>query len=324
MILGEYILTDKGWKTVNDLNIEDKVFDSNGSLINIIYLSDVISKKCFKIRFDTNETFICSEDNNWLVYTNKKNKTLNTKQIKKHIDLKVRSSYNLIKIKNTKPLNLPDIELLLDPYLVGIWLGDGHSIDGKITQANNHVWKEIEKRGYKIGDDISGGGCGKASTRTIFGISKYLRKLNLLNNKYLPISYLLSSYAQRLDLLRGLMDSDGYYNKTRKRYSISTTRWNQVLFASEIISSLGLKPTIIRYIKKINGKIVKCFNVEYTTYEFNPFLCRNKDIVLNKTKNNCSYRIITNIEEIGYLDTRKIITNSDSVLIGKNLLVSSI
>ena len=89
-----------------------------------------------------------------------------------------------------------------------------------------------------------------------------LKELGLLNNKRLLEVFLLSSYEQRLDILRGLMDSDGYYNSKRKRFSISTTRLNQVNFSVELLSSLGIKTTIISYNKTINKTPVPA---EYAT-----------------------------------------------------------
>ena len=69
-------------------------------------------------------------------------------------------------------------------WFIGMWLGDGHSIDAKTTQANEVVWSEIKKRGYKVGNDISQGGAGKATTRTVFGLQTKLRMLGLLLNKH--------------------------------------------------------------------------------------------------------------------------------------------
>ena len=119
-------------------------------------------------------------------------------------------SQKLPKIKISKSLNNKKLELPIDPYVLGVWLGDGNSIDSKITNMNSDIWSEIEKRGYTVGQDVSQGGAGKASTRTIFNILKILRNLNLLQNKHIPDIYLQSSYEQRLDLLRGFMDADGY------------------------------------------------------------------------------------------------------------------
>jgi hypothetical protein len=311
------IFTDSGWKTMGTITISDKVYDKDGNLVNIKNISDIKNKKCMKLIFDNREEIISDFEHRWLVFKKngnvKKEMVMTTQEIYDYYkNLKKRVSYNILKIDITKPLNNPKIDLPIDPYVLGVWLGDGHSVDNKITQANQLVWDEIIRRGYEIGNDLSKGNSGKASTRTVFNLRHSLKKLNLLNNKHIPDIYLLSSFDQRIDLLRGLMDSDGYYNKSRRRFSISTTKKSQIEFATKIISSLGLKSSVIKYNKKLNGKIIQCYNVEFTTTNFNPFLCRNQEINLSniKIKNKRTNKCIVSIEEVSSIPTRCIEVDS--------------
>ena len=311
------ILTNNGWKIMNTLNLKDKVFDKDGNLCNIKNISSIHNKKCLKIIFDNNEEITSDFEHKWLVDIYKKEKVLTTQQLKDYWDNKkekyknkiIPSCYH-IKIPNTKPLNCKEKELPIDPYILGLWLGDGHKVDGKITQMNLLVWKEIEKRGYIIGNDVSQGGSGKAQTRTIFNLSSKLKELNLLNNKHIPYIYLLSSYNQRLDLLRGLMDADGYYNPIRKRFELSTTRNYQVEFTIKILSSLGIKPTVIKSKKYLNNKKFDILTINFTTL-INPFLCRNQNIKI-LTNNQHKYRRIKDIIEVEKVQTKCIEVDSPS------------
>ena len=52
---------------------------------------------------------------------------------------------------------------------------------------------------------------------TVLDTTHKLRKLGLLHNKHIPQIYLRSSVEQRLELLRGLMDSDGSVNTVRRQ-----------------------------------------------------------------------------------------------------------
>jgi hypothetical protein len=323
------ILTDKGWKTMGTLSKTDNVFDMDGNVVKIIHISNVNNKKCMKIKFDNNEEIISDFEHRWLVYSKNGGKTieqvLTTQEIKDYYNnLTCKQSRRLLKIKNAKPLQTKDVDLTIDPYVFGVWLGDGHSACGMITQMNENVWNEIEKRGYILGKDVSGGGSGKAQSRTVFGLRTELRKLNLINNKHIPEIYLLSSYEQRLDILRGLMDSDGTFNKARNRYYISTTRKSQVSFSKTIISSLGLKPTVISYIKKNNNKKIDCYNIEFTTDIFNPFLCRNKNIKIKIKSNRSSFRRIIGVYETESVPTRCIEVNSptNTFLVGETFIVT--
>lgn len=327
--LDTIILTDSGWKTMGTLNLSDKVYDKDGVLVNIKNISQVKNKKCLKIIFDNKEEVISDFEHRWLVFTVingvKIERVMTTQEIKDCNDnINRKDNRKILKIENAKPLNNLHIDLPIDPYVLGIWLGDGHKIDSKVTQANIKVWEEIKRRGYEIGNDISGGSSGIATTRTIFGMRAKLRELNLISNKHVPDIYLLASYEQRLDLLRGLMDADGYYNKTRNRFSVTTTREFQVDFSIKIMASLGLKTTVVKYNKKLNDKIFKCFNIEFSTTDFNPFLSRNQDIISTIKTNKRTYRTIVSVEEVESVPTKCIEVDSPSstFLFSRSLIVT--
>lgn len=322
------ILTGTGWKTMDSLTLLDKVFDKDGNLVNIKHISNIKNKKCLKIKFDNNEEIVSDFEHRWLVFTSQAGKDkemiMTTQEIFDYNkELIKRESHKILKIKNPLPLNLQPQNLPIDPYILGVWLGDGHSIDAKITQMNPKVWIEIEKRGYNLGKDVSQGSSGKAQTRTVFGLQTPLRILGLLKNKHIPEIYLLSSYEQRIDLLRGFMDADGYYNSSRKRFVLSTTRETQVDFTVEILGSLGIKPTILPCIKNCNGKKIQAWDVCFTTTDFNPFLSRNEDIYFETDRRN-TYRIISSVEEVESEPTICIEVDSPSstFLFGKSLIVT--
>lgn len=323
------ILTNNGWKTMGTLTTNDMVFDKDGNMVNIKHISNIKNKNCLKICFDNKEEIISDFEHRWLVFTvhngNKKEKVMTTQEIYDYYNnLDTRKSYKILKIENTKPLNIKKANLPIDPYVYGVWLGDGHSDCGVITQANELVWKEIENRGYVLGNDISNGGSGKAQSRTVLGLRTKLRELSLLKNKRLLDVFLLSSYEQRLDILRGLMDADGYYNSKRKRFSISTTKKYQVDLSIELLSSLGIKTTIITSNKKINNKIIKCYNIEFVTTDFNPFLSRNKNIIVNLQKDKRTYRSIKSVKMVESVPTKCIEVDSptSTFLCTKSMIVT--
>lgn len=314
------IFTDSGWKIMETISEFDRVYDMNGELTKILHLSTIKNKPCYKITFDTNESIVSDFEHRWLIsfLRDKKFKdiVMTTEELFNYINnmkkTNKRWSHKLPKIKMAKPLNNHNIELPIDPYVLGVWLGDGHSVDNKITNMNQAVWSEIERRGYTISQDISQGGAGKAQTKTIHGIRSKLQALNLLSNKHIPDVYLQSSYEQRLDMLRGFMDSDGYYNKSRKRFVMSTTRDWQVEAFVKLISSLGIKGTVIPYTKKLNGKIFDVHDICFTTNNINPFLCRNDIGVLFPKRNHHSFKNIISVEKVDSVPTRCIEVESDT------------
>jgi len=294
------IFTNSGWKTMGTLSKNDKVYDMNGELTNILHLSKIKNKKCYKINFDNNESIISDFEHRWLIsfISNKiiKDVIMTTEELFKYTnDLNKRLSDKIPKIKVCKPLKNKTINNLpIDPYVLGVWLT-------KRNKININIYNEIKSRGYKIDN-------GK-----FIGIDIQLNELNLLNNKYLPDIYLMSSFEQRLDLLRGFMDINGYYNKIKKRFIMVTTMEYQVEIFNKLVSSLGIKITINKYKRnciKPHNKIIDVFEISFNTNNLNPFLCKNQyDIIYGKSI-NLNFKNILSVEEVDFTLTRCIEVDS--------------
>jgi len=113
-------------------------------------------------------------------------------------------------------------ETTIPPYILGAWLGDGHSRNTALTTMDHElvdVWTDYANTlGLKIRMDknagskanvyhITSGQSNGSSYRNQF--TNYLRELNLIQNKHIPFNYLTSSREDRLQLLAGLIDTDG-------------------------------------------------------------------------------------------------------------------
>lgn len=308
------ILTGEGWKTFGELTTNDFVYDGNGVLTKIKNVSQIHYNPCFRITFNNNATLVCDHEHKWQV----KVAVHNGKWLIQDVDTETLFNYHF---KQGIPVNIEvislkqeDIDLPLDPYILGLWLGDGNRTVGTITCENDKIWKEIERRGFSVSVDHNRKTKG-AESRTIFGISPHLRKLNLLSNKHIPDLYFRSSHKQRLDLLRGFMDADGYFNKTRNRCSMRTTKeWQRDEFI-KLISSLGYRATVIPYKGSGFGKTnIQMYAVDFSPSE-NPFLCRNEDYLehfknfdFTKSKN----LVIKNIEVVDTVPTKCIEVESDT------------
>ena len=147
-------------------------------------------------------------------------------------------------------LKLPDVDLPIAPYFLGVWLGDGSSYNNQITTADPALITEIEKDGYTVRslkshpylyavDDEH----GKAVNRWQPGMTGRLRALGLLRNKHIPTIYLRSSEPQRRALLAGLLDTDGTVSHTGAiEFTTTSPRLAQDVF--ELACSLGFRPTL--------------------------------------------------------------------------------
>ena len=315
------IPTLEGWSTIKDVQEGDTIFDKDGNPTKILHKSEVHHNPCYKITFDNGDTIVADHEHRWEISfsTSKSSKyhgeyktqVMTTEEIATYLDSisEKRTSYNIPRIVNPKPIKLENKELPIDPYVLGCWLGDGSNQCGAITNETNNVLEEIQRRGYALGDDISSE--GSTPTYTILGIYEKLKKLNLINNKHIPIIYQRASYEQRLDLLRGLMDTDGYYNSKRKRFVMETSQDWQCYDFIKLLASLGIKATKFDIIKKLNGKEFHAYSINFSTRGLNPFLMRNQDIVY-PTRDACTYRNIDKVELVETVPTQCLEVDSPS------------
>lgn len=310
------ILTTKGYKLLKDITKNDVIFDKDGNKTNILNISEIHNNPCYKITFDNGDELIADHEHRWLTSFRRskgvyKEQVMTTEELKEVFNKyeSTKNGYWLPKIMNAKPLQTEKANLPIDPYLLGYWLGDGTSVAGSITCVRQEFWDEIEKRGYTYGKDISEN--GRAELRAIEGLRTELRKLDLLENKHIPSIYLLSSYEQRLDLLRGFMDANGHYNPTRKRFVMTTTREYQADYLVSILSTLGIKPSKLYAKKYCNGKEFDGWDVCFTMSE-NPFLIRNQEDIEFPNTDKASFRNIKSIELVETVETKCLEVDSPS------------
>ena len=307
------IPTINGWSTIAELKEGDFIFDKDGNKTKILHKSEIHYNPCYKITFDNSSSIIADCEHRWLV-SFKKNKCKKRPDGYEHVVMTSEEIYNYLKnnkksetyyipkILNPKPLNCEEKELPIDPYVLGAWLGDGSKAAGLVTQAKGSaVWDEIERRGYSLSsNDQHNPDRANVEMRTIYGLSTELRKLGLLNNKHIPDIYQRASFEQRLDLLRGFMDTDGYFHPKRKRFVMSTGQEWQKNDLVKLLATFGIKASVFKFLKKCNNKSFTVWDVCFSTDLFNPFLTRNQNID-SVGKMNC--RTFRNIKKIELVET---------------------
>ena len=140
------------------------------------------------------------------------------------------------------PLDFPNKPVGFDPYMIGYWLGDGCSRGSKISSQDSTVLKyfaeELPKWDciLRYSSQYDYGICGitKRSNKML----KELQACNLIGNKHIPIQYKCNSREVRLQVLAGLIDSDGCITGDCgfEYSSVSEKLFDDVLF---LVRSLG-------------------------------------------------------------------------------------
>lgn len=319
------ILTEKGWKTMGTVEVGDIVYDKEGKKCKVLHTSEVHHRKCYEITFNNKDKIIADNEHRWLITFGDKTRgfkdvVMTSEEIHSYLqqfkDDKIKS-HEMPKIYNPKPIVNDNIQLPIDPYVLGCWLGGGYKLDGIIKNKEYGIWLEITRRGYEIGEDIpqNGDGNDKGEILTVFGLRPKLIEMGLLGNKHIPDIYMNSSFEQRLDLLRGLMDMDGYYDKERNCFGVNTSQEWKARAIRMIASSLGFKVTVT---KSEGDGIDIAFNGD-----INPFLMKHCPIDLPKDSIH-EYREIVSVEEVETIPTRCIEVDSPThtFLCGENFLVT--
>lgn len=142
--------------------------------------------------------------------------------------------------------------LPLDPYYLGLWLGDGHSYSSRITNEDQEVIEylgeyaeslDLELVEYKQAGKTTNYGITKGfrGQRDFFSLQALLCELNVLENKHIPQVFLSNSTSNRLKLLAGLIDSDGHYNNAFHVYEITQKREDLARQIKFLCDTLGFK-----------------------------------------------------------------------------------
>lgn len=248
--------TPNGWTTMGALSVGDEVFDENGQICRVTWKSPVWKDRpVYDVRTDTGDVIRADELHEWKARLCRKGGygIHETKDI-------ARSRSKRASVEHAKALSLPEVTLPIDPYLLGVWLGDGTSASGSITSGDeDRAWMraEIERLGYKTTD---------RKARFLFGVSNIrgaLVKLKLLHDpahntygcKHIPLTYLRASATQRLHLLQGLIDSDGSVREDGYTVFSNTNKLlaEQVV---ELVRSLGVKTRLRESTAKLHDKVI--------------------------------------------------------------------
>lgn len=335
------IPTPDGWKEMRDISVGDYVFGKNGNPTMVIGESEIFNKPMYLVTFEDGEQIKASCDHIWTVQTKTSRRT--AKRNSHHIGngkiyraggwydttteemaddfARVRKDGKGTDYKYRVPMNgavqYAEKELLINPYLLGVWLGDGTSTATNITVSDLDAEEMMQNVSGASGYSVELHHCKDRAC--YFKVDKQknnqigeesfmynLRKLNLIGNKHIPEEYLHASVKQRLALLQGIMDTDGTCSKNGKCSFVQKSKElsEQVL---ELINSLGIKATMIKRKSMLDGKeISDIYNITFfadkgtRVFRLNRKYERQKDHLCDRMK----AKSIVNIEKIGAVPSK--------------------
>lgn len=354
------VYTKNGYKTIGEINVDDYVMGSDGIEHKVISVFPQGVKPVYRVYFDDNTFTDCGLNHLWLTKSRKERKNKKNYSVKTLIEiinskviLEDGRSNHCIPINS--PVQFSKRNLLLDPYVMGIILGDGN-ISGnfaRITIADKDIIDEVgkclpetdvlskpNKISYRITKKENKGN-HRESCRTVEVLRFYSLMGKTSDTKFIPADYLYSSVPDRISLLQGLLDSDGYLIKPNYNFiEYSTTSISLRDQIMELARSLGGKCSFTerqgRYTK--NGIEIKTKRnyriwISFNDINIKPFRCirkqenyrfrkqyHNKFIIkikyIGESESKC---IMLDSKEQLYLTDNFIVTHNSAVMCNSSL-----
>lgn len=244
---------DRGFVRMGDLRVGDKVFAVDGTITEVIGVSPVWRDRPV-CRVTTNDGYsvVADRSHEWDVVVDRKRpkwKTVDTEYVLRKTAHTKES--RALRIPLQGAAQYPERSFSVDPYVLGVWLGDGRSDSAALCTADDFIFNKVNAI---EGDEYteyakSGktrhwrpGPIGKRGDKS--SLQTRLRDLGVLNNKHIPQAYMTASVEQRLALLQGLMDTDG---AVAKKGCCSFYNTNEMLArqVQELVQSLGVKASLV-------------------------------------------------------------------------------
>lgn len=320
--LNSKIKVPGGWSSMGEMKIGTIVTAADGTPTRVIGVFPQGERDVYKITLRDGRVTYADSEHLWKVFVINRqgNKwvTVNTLEV---IEL----------IKKTKgrvylPLNhseqIEDVNLSIDPYLLGLYLGDGSCNERAvpvITKPDLFIKDEIERllplknivKTYEYEDhcDIHKIHSSRVDGKWCNPLKYFLYESGLFGKraweKFVPKQYLHGSHQQRLNLVQGLLDTDGTVGNTGT-VQYCTTSHQLAKDMQYLIRSLGGMASISEKIphytykgEKKQGRLAYIVNIRHTKPSELFRLPRKKE--LTNDDNQYSHRLKLNIKSVEYV-----------------------
>lgn len=343
-------LASGGFRDMGALVAGDMILDETGSPTMVTVAHPIEENTdAYRVIFDDGSSVVADAEHLWLTRTKldraHKNEMIrrgNTNphqrpgSVKTTAEIAATLSYqgeNNHTVDLTEPVLTPDADLPIDPYIFGLWLGDGATARFDITTMDWSIMERVleyaDEQGFTATQLKDTNPTGRALTLSLReGASGYhpntlLRNLGVGGDqgvlfKHIPESYLAGSVAQRVALLRGIMDTDGSIDADGKMEITFKSR-RLIDETRQLLCSLGVKvgqPRCKLVQMKGWSEPREYWRLRFTT-KFCPFEMPRKVArwsMPHATRNESGKRFIVAAERIASVPMRCISVDSPSRL----------
>ena len=267
------VLTRNGWKNHGDLVVGDEVIGLHGEFVKVTH---VFPKNVANVRVHfADHTYIdCHENHEWVVKDRSKwvERIAETKEFENSMCTSKNQSRPRYMLPVLECVEGEEKDLPVDPYILGAWLGDGTTVKPNLTICNTDVCiaNAVMKK-YPCVSVYEQVGC---TVYCFNGLREALKSIGMCHSrevieKFIPQEYLTASKKQRLELLAGMIDTDGTLKINENRYDISTISKKLRDGIITLVSSFGWRVCVSEYAPKVSSSGIVGKHTVYRI-SFNP------------------------------------------------------
>lgn len=283
------VLTRRGWVAHGSLLVGDEVVGPAGRFVRVLAVQRPYEHDCVEVTLDTRDSFVCAREHEWVVEVNRDRRGPDGHRTGRETE--VLEAQHIFDGYHAKAPAIRcmdavdgDSSLPLDPYTLGVWLGDGTSAGAQVTM---HVDDAPDMLAHIPYGHYLGRHSGNAYNVSVRGILPILRGMGLLGQKHIPVDYLTASLHDRKALLRGLMDTDGTVSKDGGICEFCGVNEGLARGVFSLVRSLGYKCSFLTGDATLNGRrISDKYRVQFTPTAGDPLfhIQRKQDRVNGKKK----------------------------------------
>lgn len=321
-------LTPGGWRRLSDLREGDLVFDATGRPTTVHLLQDTSHGQVWRLSFNDRTSIESGIDQRWYVQsTDRRSRGKSAVSWPPHLIAMSRTPQY---VALPHPVILPAADLPLHPYLLGALLGDG-GISKKQAYFATGDAEMIERLSVVLPPgvefrqrntywwSIAAPCCGKPNP-----VIRALRLLGLQGSraerKWIPSDYKVGSIQQRVELLQGLLDTDGT-SCPPQPIVYTTTSPQLARDLSEIVRSLG---GVTRTVVRVRVHLPLHYVTVFLPVGIPAFALRRKvDRYARHGRYRGLNRRITRSEPVGRKDLRVVWTESGTYLSNDHIVVDA-
>lgn len=236
------VFTPAGWTTHGDLKPGDYVYHHSGRPIKILAIGSESDQDC-EISFTDGARIRCHENHEWTVYDRSRAswRTVSTRYIESQSLFGKRARFQLPEIS---PLVGRPVELPVEPYFLGAWLGDGKSTGSTLCGTPVDMAEIGKHISYAIGAGWTQQNTGVKYQYFKGDSLQALKKAGVLRKKHIPAIYFQAEESARRQLLAGIVDTDGSMEPNTGRIRVRFASPRLARDTAALVRGLGYRASV--------------------------------------------------------------------------------